>query len=69
MSLGVPALEGVLGALPDDRGRREMSPGLAEDPVVEHEAADALTPGGRVGDEVQLPIPAGVRRLRIDSVA
>jgi transcription elongation factor GreA len=25
--------------------------------------------GGRVGDEVQLPIPAGVRRLRIDSVA
>jgi transcription elongation factor GreA len=25
--------------------------------------------GGRVGDEVQLPIPAGVRKLRIDSVA
>jgi transcription elongation factor GreA len=25
--------------------------------------------GGRVGDEVQLPIPAGVRRLRIDSVS
>ncbi len=25
--------------------------------------------GGRVGDEVQLPIPAGIRRLRIDSVA
>src|ERR1700722_20209030 len=25
--------------------------------------------GGRVGDEVQLPIPAGVRKLRIDSVS
>ncbi len=24
--------------------------------------------GARVGDEVQLPIPAGIRRLRIDSV-
>ena len=25
--------------------------------------------GGRVGDEVQLPIPAGVRKLRVDSVS
>ena len=45
MAVRVPSLEAGLGPLPEHRRGGHVASGLAEDPVVEHDAGDLLTAG------------------------